>query len=967
MKIDGGWRALLKDRRCFQARDRYPITAYSEFMPPPRLGIKPYGGLDPSVFDPTDPYGWRVDETEDYLELRPGLAQIARHLLGNLAKLAAGAHPQGMAASTLHNSPCWTPELAERAGELEHERYVSFVPLALSRTQDDKGRVRWTLFGGSEQGPEKAFWKSFYLDPHTELPPTVAISFVKRLLLDAYGESAANPYDAGFRILSGANYPSVPTWRPGRLPAWTTPFMLKRGESLAPVRYLLSFRPFGRLPAPIRRAYLDGRLHLWPCPGSLLFWGESQLLTLQRELKFAFQLALLSLFERSEKLRGIRIPQSGWMHERGDDTKPKGKQQGPVREKYHRTNRWARVHRDADELAVAADEDRLARVLFSTAPEQIGLYGKPMARNAQIWTRNYRLCLDGPRADRSDLERAATALRNGGQFGYRMLFPAMQVGNHEVYWHRPLVAFRDPASHQVNVLEDAPSGYLTAYDTNSRDLRQHVELWPRVQQRPLHRAGMRLAQARRTAFGHRTAYNITNLLDAWELRGRRPLPADFARSIVAAPKELKLTDWLAQLEILGGAPIGGPLLVEELIQRIQPASEGAAAGESALTFSSTARRSFETAYWRTIRALAHGRFVNKENADRVLDAATRTERRGRDRDLEALGAHLMGYYRRVTGGGAVVGDAPFSWHTDFDYPWSGGWAANRTSPQHERNIVVVIPGKNRREAVIMADHYDTAYMEDVYDKKRGGSGARLAAAGADDNHSATAALMLAAPIFMQLSREGRLGCDIWLVHLTGEEFPSDCMGARNLAQRLVEGNLQLRVPGRRRVDLSRTRVRGAYILDMIAHNNHRNRDVFQFAPGTGAQSLWLAERGVEVNTAWNRSVVEWNRRGDRRHAPRSVRCADPHGRHVPAIAPHLALHGEVRPSYDPRSALFNTDGQIFSDAGIPVVLFMENYDINRVGYHDTQDTMANIDLDYGAAVASIAIETVAQAAQAKHV
>jgi len=42
-----------------------------------------------------------------------------------------------------------------------------------------------------------------------------------------------------------------------------------------------------------------------------------------------------------------------------------------------------------------------------------------------------------------------------------------------------------------------------------------------------------------------------------------------------------------------------------------------------------------------------------------------------------------------------------------------------------------------------------------------------------------------------------------------------------------------------------------------------------------------------------------------------------------------------------------------------VVLFMENYDINRSGYHDTQDTMKNIDLDYAAALAAIAIEAVA--------
>jgi hypothetical protein len=83
---------------------------------------------------------------------------------------------------------------------------------------------------------------------------------------------------------------------------------------------------------------------------------------------------------------------------------------------------------------------------------------------------------------------------------------------------------------------------------------------------------------------------------------------------------------------------------------------------------------------------------------------------------------------------------------------------------------------------------------------------------------------------------------------------------------------------------------------------------------------------------------------------------------VPKVAPHLAVSGEVRPHYDPRSTLYNTDGQIFSDAGVPVVLFMENYDINREGYHDTHDTMANIDLDYGSAVAAIVIESVARAA-----
>ena len=44
---------------------------------------------------------------------------------------------------------------------------------------------------------------------------------------------------------------------------------------------------------------------------------------------------------------------------------------------------------------------------------------------------------------------------------------------------------------------------------------------------------------------------------------------------------------------------------------------------------------------------------------------------------------------------------------------------------------------------------------------------------------------------------------------------------------------------------------------------------------------------------------------------------------------------------------------------------MENYDITRTGYHDSYDTMDNIDLDYGAAVAAIAIESVARAATEK--
>jgi hypothetical protein len=314
-------------------------------------------------------------------------------------------------------------------------------------------------------------------------------------------------------------------------------------------------------------------------------------------------------------------------------------------------------------------------------------------------------------------------------------------------------------------------------------------------------------------------------------------------------------------------------------------------------------------------------------------------------------------------GKAFVGDLPFQWQTDFDFSWMGGWLHNQEGHMHERDILVVIPGRDRGRAVIMADHYDTAYMVDCYDPTYGGFGARLAAAGADDNHSATAALMLAAPIFLEMSKAGQLGCDVWLVHLTGEEFPSDCLGARHLSQLIVEGCVKARLPGGKQKDLSKVRIQGVYVLDMVAHNNDKERDIFQIAPGTIRQSLWLAEQAHRATEAWNAATAVWNRKPSRRGKGRAQRS--PSGDRIPDVAEHLPVRGEVRLPINPRSTLYNTDGQIFSDAGIPVVLFMENYDIDRSGYHDTHDTMKNIDLDYGSAVVAIAIEAVARAATEK--
>jgi Peptidase family M28 len=957
-----GWPGLIPAPSYVRGEGAYPVEAGSEFVPPPRLGWKPHGGAapDPALFAPDDPWGWRITEYEEAREIRPGLPQVARQVVREVARLLDGDPDTDIRELDLAGNPYWPPELA--AADLPHERCVVLLPLALSRTQDDKGRLRWTLFGGSEQGPARPFWRGFFTGPGVEAPAGAGLRFFGALLHLVYGETAATAdglYDAGFRILP-AGEPLVDHWDEGPLPGWARPFLLGDRQSLAGVKYLLTFGPFSRLPVPVRRAYLAGRLHLLPFPGSLVFWGAPAFHRLRADLPLALQIPLLHAIVRHNAPTGLRVPQEGFFHVPAGGRGPAPRHAGPVLNTFRRTHRWDPVHRDQDELAELPRRDEpLPRVLFSTQPDDLHLYDKPQARNAQVWTDAGRLVLDGPRATPDDIRAAEAAVAAGGLSGYRFLYPAMRVGRHEVYWHRVLAAYRGPRGTPA-LIPDAPTGYLTAYDADRLRPDEAVELWPRLLGRPLPTAIVGLYEAARGRADLDVARSLRKLADGAELFGG-PLPASLARALLITARPTTLDGWLGALPKAVPAAAVHDLLwpVPTLLAR----RPGARVPDS-LTYARTARRAFEVAYWKAIARLAGGPFRNKNNADCVRDPATRPLLPYPERQLAPLGEYLFDYYRRQIdraglAGRALVGDVPFRWETPFDYPWMGGWLASRAAAA-ERDLFVVIPGRDRGRAVVLADHYDTAFMEDRYYEDQGGVGARLAAAGADDNHSATAALMLAVPVLLEMSRHGRLGCDVWLVHLTGEEFPADCLGARALAQRLVEGSLALRLPGGRRHDLSGTRVEGVYVADMIAHNNDRDRDTFQIAPGTGPRSFRLAYHAHLATEVWNASVPAWNRRRGRRGLRRCGRSPD--GAAVPAPFPHLSLSGEVRTVTDPRSTLYNTDAQIFSDAGVPVVLVMENSDIDRAGYHDTLDTMANIDLDYGAALAAILIEAVGRAA-----
>ena len=186
-----GWHRLIPPEDCFRGAGSYPLDAYSEFLPPPRVGWKPYGGRgsDPELFAADDPFGWHVGEFEEHLQLSAGFVQVGKQVLGKLARLVDGNPDTGIHALDLVENSFWPAELAAEPA-LPHERCVTLLPLAFSRSQDDKGRIRWTLFGNSEQGPGKAFWKGFFTAPKRELPADEAVAFFSRLLKTVYGEEA---------------------------------------------------------------------------------------------------------------------------------------------------------------------------------------------------------------------------------------------------------------------------------------------------------------------------------------------------------------------------------------------------------------------------------------------------------------------------------------------------------------------------------------------------------------------------------------------------------------------------------------------------------------------------------------------------------------------------------------------------------------------------------------------------------
>lgn len=883
-------------RAAWRGEDQFPLRAYSELMPAQFVDWKPCArgrGRGVATLGARE-----IDEYEWALALVPGFDGIAAHVLAELGTLMRGA-PHTLSDALLDGNPAWPAELAQAArdGKLADEPLVIALALALSRTHDDKGNDRWTLFGASHAGATLA--------------------------------------------LEGLDEAALVRWAGG------TRWAHADAASLAGIDTIVTLTPFAELPAAIRAAYLARAIRIVPTPASLVFFHDPRCRALADELPRAAQLPLLPLFPSCEDRDAIRIPQSGWLY---GDAPADGHDRDHVESYIARTHRWQHSTHDAG-LPEPAMYEKVSTALFSADPDVIGLYGKPMARNAQIWTEDYRLLLDGPTADAAAIARAERAVRAGRWFGYRLYFPPMRAGLRELFWHVPVIA-----KHGER-FPGTPVGVVTAELAGSAP----IHLVPERLARPAHVAAAALEPLPDPLLDpvpdrHTSIHNAHKLLAVRDLLGE-PLDPSFARSLLRLPRHASLDDYLRDA-------------IPEVRRCVGRAGEPGAP----VVLDRLGDRAFQEHVWYTIACLAEGAFRQKGNADGIAvnrgktgGPAARaarvyvTERR----DLDALGNFLHDRYRMLIAahgmtGRAEVVDHVFRWRTDFAFPWMAGWAKNQTTPS-ERNIVMMIPGNDRGQAVIMADHYDTAYMEDCYYAVHGGDGLRAPAVGADDNHSATTALLLAAEHLLPLSRAGKLARDVWLVHLTGEEFPADSLGARAICQALVEQRLAFTAEDGARRDVSHVEIAGVYVLDMIGHNVDRDRDVFQIAPGEGAAAMRLAWRAQRANQRWNRAAAAWN--AQRTGRARAERMPD--GTTPPPPFAHLVLDGEVRIGWEPQSTLYNTDGQVFSDLGVPVVLFMENYDSSRVGYHDTLDTMANIDLDYCAAMIAIAIESVADAAGAR--
>lgn len=233
----------------------------------------------------------------------------------------------------------------------------------------------------------------------------------------------------------------------------------------------------------------------------------------------------------------------------------------------------------------------------------------------------------------------------------------------------------------------------------------------------------------------------------------------------------------------------------------------------------------------------------------------------------------------------------------------------------ESNLFAIIPGSLKGKAnrpVLLADHIDTAFAEDTFET----TGQRRSIAGADDNVSATASLLRAAEVL----KGQRPLSDVFLTHLTGEEYPGDDLGIRVFLSDHLKGR-EGWSPTLMELMGDKEDLGGIILMDMIGFRCGGMRD-FQINLGDGWEDELI---GGMALAAAKKYAAGWN--------------------------------PVVRFRYDAKSYLYNTDGYIYDNHGYPVVLLNEDIWAGNPHYHQSSDVAANLDPGYASAIGKTAIAT----------
>ncbi len=217
------------------------------------------------------------------------------------------------------------------------------------------------------------------------------------------------------------------------------------------------------------------------------------------------------------------------------------------------------------------------------------------------------------------MKATCTPSKRAALFGYRFVYPAMRVGRHEVYWHRPLVAWLRRAGRAGRAARRAAR---LSHGLSGRQ----AELGPRRSN-----CGRAASTASRTSaavalFDHdhdrRTApYDSQRPQAARHLGAarRRPLPRVFARQLLdVAEAPDAASEWLDGAARPGRRRRRGERLVEELRRcssreaRSPPQRRQAPVAGRRLTFDRTATRAVREAYWKTIADSGGGQYLQQE-------------------------------------------------------------------------------------------------------------------------------------------------------------------------------------------------------------------------------------------------------------------------------------------------------------------------------------------------------------------